>query len=179
MKKYSSKEIGLIFLYSIVTLIVIIITSIYVVYKIFVQGEIIDGIVFVPGAALFFSEYFMHLWWKDSQKRQRCLKYVVGTIVDRKKLRVGNTVGYAPVVRFEVNGNAYIVDVNITNKIGGESVNCNIGDEYFLKYNELDPLDFIPCSSNAEQITKIITIATILFHVGFIVSFMFLLFSFV
>ena len=178
MKKLSRKEFFVILAYSVVTVAVISTTVLYVILKICVWHTPLNELFLFPLLMLFGAEYFGHLWWKDRSKQRRCTQYAVGKIVGRKYIHTGNVAGYTPIVRFETDQADVTVEVDIINKSFGKSVNCTIGDDYYLLYNPSDPSDFIACSSDAEQIAKYNTVLTIVFHACFLLSFGILLAAF-
>ena len=179
MKKYSGIEIAITAGYILVTAAVLAVTIAYLLCKVFVWKQSVNGFFFFPAFFLFLAEHFISAWWKDEKQCKRCTQYAVGKIVERKYVHTGKIAGYVPIVQFKANEQLVTVEINIINKEWGKSINCSVGGEYYLMYNETDPSDVIPCSSGAEMLMKLNKILTITFHSLFIISFPFLLSAFI
>ena len=178
MKKRSRLEITVAVLYVLLSVAVLSVTVAYLVHTHFVQKEPVGDLFFFTLFFLLLAVFFTYSWWKDEKVKRRCKQYALGKIVDRRYVRTGRIAGYAPVVRFDANGRTMTVAVNIVNESNGKSVNCTVGDDYHLMYNEEDPTEIIPCSSDADTFMKINKIAAIVFHVLFLIAFLILLCSF-
>ena len=174
MKKLSTLLIGI---YAIVTVLTVAATVVYIAKQYVIGQETFDGICLFPLFLLIAAEVAGHTWWKNNQTRQRCKEFVVGKIVGRRYVHNGNQGGYAPVVRFEADGEAYTVEVNLISKSAGRSTNCTVGDEYYLLYNSENPREIIPCSSGFDDFQKFLKIATIVLHAVYVFAIMILMVS--
>ena len=157
-------------IYITVTALTVAVTVAHILRRYTADPTAFDGICLSPLFFLLAAEGIGYHWWKDNRKRQRCNQFVIGKIVERKYIHRGNAAGYAPVVRFETNGETYTVEINIVTKSWGTSTNCTVGDEYYLLYNAENPREIIPCSSGFDDIQKMLKITAIVLHIVYVIS---------